>query len=94
MTTDPPPFPHVVGVGGGDLGEVDDPGQRRVQAGDPGRVRLDLSHAGGVEAAQLLDAVGEPAALELVERAELALAGGDDQLAGRRASMPRASQYS
>ena len=36
---------QVLGVRAGDRAEVDDPGGRRVQGGDPGRVRLDLADA-------------------------------------------------
>ena len=53
----------------GDAGEVDDPGLRRVQPGDPGGVRLELADPVRADAPQAGHAVGAAAALELVEPA-------------------------
>ena len=78
----PPRRLELRGEARGDRGEVDDPGRGRVERGDPGRVGLDLAHLVRADPAQAGDLVLPPPALELVERAQLVLAGGDDHLAG------------
>jgi hypothetical protein len=62
---------EVRAVSGGNRRVVDDAGRGRVQRGEPARVRLELADPGGVEASQPGDAVGAPAALELVEGGQL-----------------------
>src|SRR5439155_22535045 len=74
-------FAEVVRERAGHRDEVGDSRVRRVQRGEPARVRLDARQARGVEAFEAGHAVGAAAALELVERAELARLGGDDDLA-------------
>ena len=64
-------------------------------AATPRRVRLDLAELLGADPAQARDAVGEPAALELVEPRQLSLGSAATiTLPLRRAGTPRSSQYS
>lgn len=79
---------QLVGVCRCDLPEVDDSGARRVQPGDPGHVRLDLAQLAGRNRVKSRHAVLDPAALELGEPPELALAGRDDQLARAQGGDP------
>ena len=72
---------HVLGVGARDGREVDDAGGRRVQAGDPGDMGLDLAQLRLGDAAQAGHGVGRAAALELVQARQLVRGQRDDQLA-------------
>jgi hypothetical protein len=77
----PAALAHLAGERVGDAGEVDDARGGGVQGGDAAAVRLHLGQPRGVQAPQPGHAVGAPSTLELVERAELARPGRDDDLA-------------
>ena len=82
------PSRNLAAAGAHQLGEhlhdarvVDDAGLRDVQPGDAGDVRLELADLLGPEPPHAVEAVRAPAALELVERRQLASRRGDDDLA-------------
>ena len=60
---------------------VDDAGGRRSERGDAGECRFQLAHGVAVEQFELAGAAGQGVAADLLEPADLAVAGGDDQLA-------------
>src|SRR5207302_100523 len=69
------------GVGLGHLLVIDDARLGDEQPGDPGHVRLALADLLGRQPPDALQAVGEPAALQLGQGRQLALVRGDDDLA-------------